>query len=68
MGWASGSEIACDVGTAIHKEVADPRIKKKLFAALIKSLESHDWDTKDEAAGIDPIFDKLLGFDSESQE
>lgn len=64
MGWASGSEIACKVGEAIHKEVADPRVKKKLYGALIKALESHDWDTKDEAVGIDPIFDELLGFDS----
>lgn len=61
MGWASGSEIVCALVESIHKHVKDAKIRKRLYADLIAVFESHDWDTQDEAVGIDPMFDKLLG-------
>lgn len=61
MGWGSGSEVARPIIQAIADNVADKKTRKKLYTEVIEALESADWDTQDEAMGIDPIADKILG-------
>ncbi len=63
MGWSSGSEVAQDMVKAINRHVPDAKTKRKLYRALIDTLESQDWDTQDEACGEDPIFDALIGLE-----
>jgi hypothetical protein len=60
MGWASGSDIAIDMAEAIKKHVPDAAVRLKLYRALLKTLSASDWDTQDEALGIDPIMDRLI--------
>jgi hypothetical protein len=62
MGWASGSEIARPVIEAIRKEVASVPARRRLYKALIDALASQDWDTLDEAYGIDPVCDKIIDY------
>ncbi len=66
MGWCAGSDVAREVAEAINEHVPDVKTKRKLYRALIDALESQDWDTQDEACGVDPVFDKLLmqGYES----
>lgn len=68
MGWASGSDIACTMIQAIADNVKDKKVRKILYEKLISALENADWDTQNEAIGIDPIADKLLGYDAENEE
>lgn len=60
MGWSGGSNIACAMIKCIKKNVKDDEIKFKLYTGLIQSLENEDWDTEDEAMGIDKVFDKAM--------
>ncbi len=60
MGWCGGADVAREMVEAINQHVPDVKIKRKLYRALIEALESNDWDTQNEAMGIDPIFDKLI--------
>jgi hypothetical protein len=63
MGWASGSSIACEVGQAIRDNVKDKKARRACYEALVSALESEDWDCQNEATGIDPILDELLGLE-----
>ena len=60
MGWASGSDIACAMVTAINEYVKDDIIKVKLYEVLIEELEQQDCDTLDEAMKIDPVYDEVI--------
>lgn len=60
MGWASGSDIACDMIRAIRDNVQSHGTKSVLYLTLLDTLEAQDWDTVDEAMGIDPLFDKAV--------
>lgn len=60
MGWSGGSNIACDMIKCIKKNVKDEKVKFNLYTCLIKSLENEDWDTEDEAMGVDKVFDKAM--------
>jgi len=62
MGWASGSNIACEMTVAIKNTVTEPVVRKMLYLNLINVLEDHDWDTQEEAMGIDPLFDEAMKF------
>lgn len=60
MGWARGSDIATDMVDAIAHSNIPIDDARKLYKRLIHSLESNDWDTQDEAMGIDPVFDEVM--------
>lgn len=60
MGWASGSDIAVELITIIQREVPSASSRRRIYRTLLQVLTDHDWDTTEEAAGIDPVFDKLL--------
>ncbi len=60
MGWASGSDIAVEIVKAVKENVPDKKARKRIYIAVKDALESHDWDTQDEAMGIDPLFDEVL--------
>lgn len=62
MGWAGGSAIAIDIVEVISELVEDSSVKREIYEKLIDSLEEQDWDTQEEALGIDPVFDRLLKF------
>ncbi len=61
MGWSSGTEIVETVANAIKEHVTDKKVRRKLYAALVDACQSADWDCENEACGIDPILDKILG-------
>lgn len=58
MGWSSGSELAQQLIEAIQGEVEDKASRRRIYKRMITALESFDWDTQEEALGIDPEFDK----------
>lgn len=60
MGWASGSEIAIPTIKAIQKHVKDSESRKAIYREFLKAMTDNDWDTLDEAEGIDAIFDELV--------
>ena len=60
MGWASGTEVARQMIEAIKRNVTDRKAKRNLYVSLLDALESQDWDTLEEAEGIDPDFDKIV--------
>ncbi len=60
MGWSSGTELVEDVANAIKKHVTDPKVKRKLYDALVIAAINQDWDNEDEVAGLDPILDKSI--------
>lgn len=59
MGWSGGSEVARPLIVAAKKYVPES-CRAFFYKVLIDTLEHEDWDTRDEATGIDPIFDKVL--------
>ncbi len=66
MGFSSGTDIAITVAEAVKKHVADAKARHAIYKALVDALESADWDCQNEAEGIDPVLDKLLGLEDES--
>ena len=60
MGWASGSEVARDMIESLQKYVEVDKVRRWIYCDLIDSLTSMDWDTVDEALGIDPEFDNAV--------
>lgn len=60
MGWSSGTELVEDVAKAIKKHVVDPKVKRKLYDALVTAAINQDWDNEDEVMGLDPILDKSI--------
>lgn len=61
MGWSSGTDFVCDVAHAIKKNVKEKKVREALYWALVNAAENADWDCQNEAEGIDPILDKVLG-------
>ncbi len=47
MGWASGSELAEDVWTAVRKHVPEDK-RKSLATRIVRLFEGHDCDTLNE--------------------
>ena len=60
MGWSSVSEIAVGVIEAVRENVPDKRTRRAVYKALIEVQEAADWDTQDEAMGVDEVFDAVL--------
>jgi len=60
MGWASGSDVACNMIRAIRDNVQDSMTRSILYQVLLDTLEAHDWDTVDEGLGIDTEFDNVV--------
>lgn len=59
MGWADGSEVMCGI-IRVAKEYVPESTRKSFYLRVIGVLEDADWDTEDEAMGIDPLFDEAL--------
>lgn len=68
MGWASGSSIAIPLITAIKNNVPDEVARKAIYKVLYDTLCEQDWDTVDEAWGIDPLFDELDPYFEEEED
>lgn len=77
MGWASGSDIAIKTIKVIQKEVKDPAARKRIYEKFYDAMTDQDWDTVDEAMGIDEVFDEIAkedgwenedDFDSDGEE
>lgn len=60
MGWSSGTDLVEKVANAIKANVADPKVRTKLYRALVAAAEDNDWDCQNEVEGIDPILDKIV--------
>ena len=60
MGFARGSEIAVTMINSLKRRVKDKAVRKEVYKELIGELDSHDWDTHDEAMGYDPVFDAAM--------
>lgn len=60
MGWASGSDIARRIVSAIKENVKDELVREKLYVTLIDAFEDADCDTLYEVIGIDPAFDQFF--------
>ncbi len=60
MGWASGSQVAIDIINGIAVQLLEDGLKRGVFADVLDALEAADWDTVDEAMGIDPMFDEVV--------
>lgn len=65
MGLSSGTEIAVAMIDAIQSEVPRKSTRKNLYYALYECLLAADWDTVDEAMGIDDAFDEVVAEDEE---
>ncbi len=60
MGWSTGSSLMRDIIKAV-KVTSLPFFERKvLYTKLIDAFESQDWDTQDEATGLDKAFDAAL--------
>lgn len=60
MGWSSATEPLVLVARQLLKELPDPEARKRVYAPLVTWLSAADWDTQDEALGVDPALDELL--------
>lgn len=60
MGWASGSTLAESIIKAVKDNVPDEQARVNIYRVLLNSMRNQDWDTEDEAMGIDPLFDGLI--------
>lgn len=60
MGWASGTYVARDIIEGLQNEVYDYDVRIQIYIEVIKALESNDWDTQDEAMGLDEAFDEAM--------
>lgn len=59
MGWSSGTDIARVVIKLAKKHVPEAS-KMAFYSGFLDAMEDCDWDCQDEAAGLDPAFDKVL--------
>lgn len=59
MGWASGSSVARPLIETIKEQVAEESVRLEIYKVLYDVLRDQDWDTVDEAMGIDPVFDQV---------
>lgn len=60
MGWASGSSLVRQLIATIQENVGDPDLRLYIYTDLINAFEDADWDTQDEAMGIDEEFDRAI--------
>jgi len=60
MGWAGGTYVARPVVQAAKKYISDKKKRAAFYVAFNKAMEDADWDTQNEAEGIDPVFDAVL--------
>lgn len=60
MGWSGGSRVAANFIKTIRREVPDAATRQRIYLDIIDYLEDEDWDTQDEAQGLDPAFDAAL--------
>lgn len=59
MGWGSGSHIMCSIIGAAMESFPEAD-RRSFYKQAINALEEADWDTQDEAMGIDPQFDEVM--------
>lgn len=59
MGWASGSDVMIGVIHAAKKAIPTQKKRKAFYEEIVAVLDSHDWDTHNEAVGYDKAFDEL---------
>lgn len=60
MGWGNGCYVAEELACSIKKHVKDRKLRKTLYAEVVRILESHDWDTRLDALGVDKDWDAIL--------
>jgi hypothetical protein len=60
MGWAGGSDVMTDIIRGIRPEIPDVYQRERVYKPILEALEGCDWDTVDEAMGIDPAFDRVV--------
>ena len=60
MGWASATQHVLAIIKSAQKNVPDDKARGALYRDTIRTFQDGDWDTQDEAQGIDPAFDKAL--------
>lgn len=60
MGWAGGSYVMTDIIEGIRPEIPDVYQRERVYKPILEALEGADWDTVDEAMGIDPAFDRVV--------
>jgi hypothetical protein len=59
MGWSGGSHIMREIiKTAMN--TVPKKNRREFYTDMIDLLEGEDWDTQDEALGLDPIFDAIM--------
>lgn len=63
MGWSGGSIHAQEVALALKREKLPMEVRKRVLRALVESLEDDDWDTQDDAYGVDKALDAVLDED-----
>lgn len=68
MGWSSGSEIAIPMVEKIKEVVKDEDQRRELYETLYEALTDHDWDSECDTAGIDPLWDEIIGYYAEDNE
>lgn len=68
MGWAGGSNVAIPMIEIIQANVESEETRTVLYQGLYDVLRGADWDTVDEATGIDPLFDSIAGFSSDDDD
>lgn len=61
MGFSGGTDIARPLIEAIRDHVPNRKVRRTLYGVLYNTLTDADWDCVDEAAGIDPTWDELIG-------
>jgi len=59
MGWASGTEIMQGIIEAAQEHIPDDDERYKFYKKVVKTMQSHDWDTMDECLGEDDSYDEL---------
>lgn len=59
MGWASGSGLICDIAEAM-KKLGTAKQRIPVYEAIVSAFNEMDWDTQDEATGVDPALDVVL--------
>lgn len=57
MGWSGGTDIARAVIESVMPLVKSAKTRAAIYRPIIRELEINDWDTQDEALGIDPAWD-----------
>lgn len=62
MGWASGSELARKLITALVATISEPGERYCFYLNMIDAFEDQDCDTLFECMGNDPQFDSAMRF------